>query len=96
VKRLTTSDPLRVALRQERRLLLVICLLFAALIGMLYANHRLAESVRRLRAEHAADRKVIADLAERYNTALSAGGDSVREILEQVYHDKDKDKAAGR
>jgi hypothetical protein len=48
VKVLTTSDPLRVALRQERRLLLWICLLLGALIGAFYINTRQAERIEEL------------------------------------------------
>jgi hypothetical protein len=100
VKVPTTSDPLRAALRQERRLLLVFCLLFGALIGALYVNSRQAERLRRMEAEHAEDRRVIADMAERYNLALSTGvvrGSDTRSLREAVdAHYKDLEDKEGQ
>jgi hypothetical protein len=61
----TLSDPLRAALRQERRLLLVICLLFGALVVSLYANARQAERIERLAEERTLDHEAISHLEER-------------------------------
>jgi hypothetical protein len=92
---LTTSDPLRAALRQERRLLLAFCFLFAALLAALVMNGLQAERIRWLEAEHATDRAVIADMADRYNTALSTAGDQAIDgtrSLREIMHDYHKDK----
>jgi hypothetical protein len=55
----TVTDPLRAVLCEERRLLLVVCLLLAALIASLYVNRRQAERIERLTEERTLDHETI-------------------------------------